>query len=96
MRVILAPDALQELSSHLRYIRERNPEAARKQRRIIFAAIDRLEDMPFTGRLGRVPNTRELVIVGTPYLAVYEVTASEVLVLHIHHGRQNWTEEAEE
>ena len=40
MRVLFAPDALRELRDHLTYVRERNPEAARNQRRILFAAID--------------------------------------------------------
>ena len=90
MRVLFAPDALRELRDHLTYVRERNPEAARNQRRVLFAAIDQLETLPHIGRPGRVPGTRELVITGTPYLAVYEVTVRAVRVLHIHHGRQNW------
>ena len=90
MRVMFAPDALRELRDHLTYVRERNPEAARNQRRILFAAIDQLEALPHIGRPGHVPGTRELVITGTPYLAVYEVTVRAVRVLHIHHGRQNW------
>ncbi|MDZ4719074.1 MAG: type II toxin-antitoxin system RelE/ParE family toxin [Roseiflexaceae bacterium] len=96
MRVIFAPDALRELSNHLRYVQARNPDAALDQQRIISTAIDQLEDLPHLGRHGRLPGTRELVMSGTPYIAVYEVTPSEeVRILHVYHGRQNWTGEAE-
>jgi len=94
MPVTLAPDALRELGDHLRYVYERNPDAARNQQRLIEAAIDQLETLPHIGRPGRVPGTRELVISGTPYIAVYEVTPREVRVLHVHHGWQNWMGES--
>lgn len=45
---------------------------------------------PLSGRLGRVPGTRELVIHHTPYIAVYAVDDSVVRVLRVIHGAQQW------
>jgi len=60
---------------------------------IVFKIIDTIESLlkehPESGRSGRVPNTRELVIDGTPYLAVYHIT-EEVEILRVLHGAQQW------
>jgi toxin ParE1/3/4 len=54
------------------------------------AAVSRLADHPALGRTGRVTGTRELVVVGTPYVVVYSIEASAVLVLRVLHGAQRW------
>nr|GAJ35192.1 hypothetical protein BDOA9_0143920 [Bradyrhizobium sp. DOA9] len=37
--------------------------------------------------------TRELVIVGTPYVAAYAVTEGSIRILRILHGTQKWPDE---
>ena len=37
-------------------------------------------------RVGRVAGTRELVVTGLPYIAVYQLGPNGVLVLRIIHG----------
>ena len=49
-----------------------------------------LAEFPLQGRPGRLPNTRELVIVGTPYLLVYRVTRERIDILRVVHGAQRW------
>jgi plasmid stabilization system protein ParE len=39
--------------------------------------------------------TRELVIAGTPFILVYDVSAAQVEILHVYHGRQDWQSESE-
>ena len=64
-----------------------NPAAARTTiRRIRKRCLD-LADFPHQGRPAGA-SLRELVIAGTPYLAVYRVVGDEVRVLRILHGRQ--------
>lgn len=51
--------------------------------------------MPYRGRLGRVGNTRELVITRLPYIAIYRVihtgsNADRIEILNIVHGAQRW------
>jgi toxin ParE1/3/4 len=49
-----------------------------------------LSNFPNVGRPGRRPGTRELVIGGTPYVAVYRVRKSNVEILRLLHGAQKW------
>ena len=73
------------------YLAERNPEAARRVRAAIRAAVEALVDQPHRGRPGQLADTRELVITEFPvYLVVYRVTQTEVRILRVWHGRQDW------
>jgi plasmid stabilization system protein ParE len=64
----------------------------------IQAAISRLADYPAIARPGRVTGTRELLVVGTPYIVIYRIdvvrAASVALVAAgahrqagLHHGQ---------
>jgi toxin ParE1/3/4 len=72
------------------YIAEDNPKAAAQVAQRILQAIDRLSANPGIGRAGRVQDTRELVITGTPYLAPYTVVGDTVVILRVLHGAQRW------
>ena len=48
-----------------------------------------LPEHPKAGRIGRVENTRELVIDGTPFLVIYRITRA-VELLRVLHGAQQW------
>jgi toxin ParE1/3/4 len=56
----------------------------------IFSAIEVLERHPEAGRRGRVPGTRELVILGTPFLVAYRVTGKGIDILALLHGARKW------
>ncbi|WP_375211027.1 type II toxin-antitoxin system RelE/ParE family toxin [Hyphococcus sp.] len=43
--------------------------------------------------LGRIPNTRELIITHTPYIAAYTIREDVVLVLRVLHGSQLWPDD---
>lgn len=93
MRIVVTPQADEELQAHITYIAERDPDAAERVRAAIIDGIRRLADFPMLGRPGRVGGTRELVITGTSYLAIYASLPDAVYVLHINHGRQQWPKE---
>ncbi len=59
----------QDLQAVREYIPEVNPGAARQVAQRILQAVGLLTEQPGLGRPGRVPETRELVITGTPYIA---------------------------
>jgi toxin ParE1/3/4 len=95
MRIVWLPQARRNLDHQIRYIAERNPLAAVEQDAIVAAAVSRLADFPETGRIGRMRQTRELVIVGTPFLAIYRVHnhLDEVHIHRILHARQKYPPE---
>ena len=89
MRVRWTTDAANDLERICDYIAERRPASARRVAQTIVQGLAALETFPNMGRQGRVEDTRELVFVPFPFVAVYEVH-DEVQVLRILHGAQQW------
>ena len=58
----------------------------------IIASIQQLAAFPMSGRSGRVPGTRELVISNTPFIAAYAVDHDRIVILAVYHGAQQWPE----
>lgn len=75
-------------------IRERiaadNPAAAARMVERIRAAVERLAASPGIGRPGRVADTRELIISGTPYIVPYPVRGDVVQIITVLHSAQRW------
>jgi toxin ParE1/3/4 len=90
MRVVISDTAKAEIAGQIAYIRERNPDAARQQRERISRAVARLRQMPRIGKPGRLENTRELLVTGTPFILIYEIAGDRIDIIHILHGRQQW------
>jgi toxin ParE1/3/4 len=59
---------------------------------LIVTTIQQLTAFPMSGRAGRVPGTRELVISNTPFIAAYAVDHGRIVILSIYHGAQQWPE----
>jgi len=58
----------------------------------IVASVQQLATFPMSGRPGRVPNTRELVIANTPFIAAYAIEKARIVILALYHGAQYWPE----
>jgi len=75
-------------------IRERiapdNPAAAARMVERIRAAVERLAGSPAIGRPGRVADTRELIIFGTPYIVPYRIKGDVVQIITVLHSAQRW------
>ncbi len=84
--------AANQLQDIFDYISEENPAAAERTVRRIHEAILRTSRMPRAGRIGRVPETREIAVSGTPYLIAYGIIENMIHVLAILHGAQEWPE----
>lgn len=85
-------------SRHLRaaydyWTRETSEASADTMLDRIFSAVQLLERFPEAGRRGRVPGTRELVIVPTPFLVAYRVRRSKVEIVSLLHRSRKWPEE---
>ena len=82
--------ARQDLRDARTYIAKDNPQAAAQVAQRILQAIERLPANPGIGRTGRVMDTRELVIAGTPYLVPYRVMGDVIVILRVLHGARQW------
>ena len=89
-KVVWTSLAIDDLDSIRRYIEFDDPGAAVGTARGILKATARLSRLPFTGRPGRVINTRELVLEDRPYIVAYRVTAGVVEVLRVLHTSRRW------
>lgn len=90
MRIRWVRRALANLQDEAEYIARDDPEAAARTVQRIVSSIDRLAAYPASGRPGRVPGTRELIVLGTPYIVPYRVRGDAVEILRIFHAARKW------
>lgn len=90
MRIEWLPEAGRNLTAQLEWIAEQNAWAAIDMGEAVLAAVSRLADHSAMARRGRVAGTRELSVVGTPYIVVYRIEAAAVVVLRVLHAAQRW------
>jgi toxin ParE1/3/4 len=91
MKVRYRRRAQLDIENIYQYIKGRNPRAATEVVRRIRYAADRLGLLPYMGHLGRAAGTYEWVVVGLPYIIVYEIdeAAGEISVIAVFHGAQD-------
>lgn len=82
--------ALKNLDAEADYIAQDNPQAAAELVKRVFDSVDVLAKHPAIGRPGRVPDTRELVVTGAPYIVPYGVKDRTVDILRVFHGARRW------
>ena len=82
------PEGVADLWEILEYIDERNPQAAEELYSEIERATSALPEHPYLYRLGRVLNTRE-IIVHPNYLVIYRLT-DRIEILSVLHARQQY------
>ena len=79
---------LEDLDNIHKYYRDEVPdgdEIGQEIVRRIFRATRQLKSLPFTGRPGRFPDTKELVVKDTSYIVYYEVIGDRVDLLRVIH-----------
>jgi addiction module RelE/StbE family toxin len=92
MRIRWLPSAREDLLNAVTYIREDNPQAARRLHETVRKLVSNLSQFPQFGRAGRVEGTRELVIAGWPYIVTYRIEEREVQILAVMHTSRLWPE----
>jgi toxin ParE1/3/4 len=90
MRLEWTVRAIEDLREAGEYIAADNIVAARRMADRVQEAVEYLIDQPNIGRPGRLHNTRELVVSGTPFIAVYRVHGAAVQVLRLLHHSRKW------
>ena len=90
MTIVWSPTAVKDLE-HLRaYIEQHNPRAAVKVASAILRRVESLNDFPGQGRPGRVPYTRELIILDTPFPVVYKAKGKTIQIITVLHAARKW------
>ncbi len=84
-----APLARARLREIQAYVANDKPEAAERLTTRIVAVVEALRNHPHLGRAGADPETRELVIGGTPNIVLYRVHRDRVVISTIWHGAQD-------
>jgi toxin ParE1/3/4 len=90
MRIRWTGPARADLISHTDYLAQEDPTIADRLQDAIFHAVDLLSEYPRRGRPGWVQGTREIVLPDFPYIIVYEIQATDIHILRVWHGKQNW------
>lgn len=90
MRVRWLRQALLDLDEAEAYIARDNPQAATGVILEIVRTVSVLQTQPGSGRVGRVPGTRELVIQNTPFIVPYRVKDDAVQILRVYHASRKW------
>ena len=85
MRVEWLRQALRNLDDEAAYIATDDPAAAGLVVQRVLEAVAQLADQPGLGRPGRVPGTRELVVLRTRYLVPYRVRGASIQILRVFH-----------
>lgn len=87
--LIWTEPALQDLDDIGTYISFESPKAAESVVRRIIESVAALTYHPRLGRVGRDPSTRELVVSGTPYIAVYRLR-ERIEIIAVFHAARKW------
>ncbi len=82
--------AISDLKNAGSYIATENTQAAQQMALRVQESTELLCDHPNLGRPGRLAETRELVISGTPFIVIYWIRNSKVQILRLLHHAQRW------
>ena len=85
MRVRWLREAVRNLDEEASYIAQDDPKAAQQVVQRVMDSIAILVEQPGIGRPGRVPGTRELVILKTRYIVPYRVRGEIIEILRVFH-----------
>ena len=88
VEIVWSPLARRRLREIRDYVARDKPEAAERLAIRIVAVVESLRNYPRLGRVGAEPGVRELVIGGTPYIALYRVEGRRVVISTVWHGKQ--------
>ena len=92
MKIRYTPNARECIAEIHDYIATENPKAATDVVTRIRQQTLTLAEYPHVGRIGRVENTRELVINPYPFIVAYRVETDEIWILAVVHTSRRWPE----
>ncbi|WP_133138538.1 type II toxin-antitoxin system RelE/ParE family toxin [Legionella genomosp. 1] len=90
MRIKWTKGAQSNLNQIEDYIAQNNPKAAVDIVIKIIKTVGMLSENPTMGRTGRIFDTRELIINGTPFIVPYRINSGQIEILRVLHGSMKW------
>lgn len=90
MNVRWTRPALRDLEGIGDYVARDNPAAAARLIDRIFEQTAALAANAYRGRVGRAPDTRELVVASTPFIVPYRIRGDDIEILAVFHGARRW------
>jgi plasmid stabilization system protein ParE len=85
-KIEITPEAEQDITSIITNIQLQHPSIARQTLLEIKNQFQLLASQPDIGRVGGSDGTREIVLRGLPYIAIYEHTQSIVTIVRVLAG----------
>jgi toxin ParE1/3/4 len=90
VKVLWSPRAASDLNELVDFIPADKPAAAERVGDTIYSQVERLRSTPLMGRIGMLPETRELILAPWPYIAIYKVVGDTVRIIRIRHTSRQW------
>lgn len=87
-----APSAHADLLEALKYfIEQEDRETGQQLVTRLFRVTDRLATFPLSGKAGRIPGTRELMVPGLPYVLLYHMPQKNAVeIIRVVHTSRLW------
>jgi addiction module RelE/StbE family toxin len=89
MELFWTPEAIQDRDDIYDYIEADNPAAALALDELFEEKAALLVGRPGLGRIGRAPDTRELVV-HRNYILIYDIAGDLVRMLNVVHAARQW------
>jgi toxin ParE1/3/4 len=83
-------EAAADLEQIADYLFEQTPVYASRIVLKIYNAPEILTSFPLSGRSGRKPGTREIVLSSLPYIVIYAISDNLIHIVRKLHGAQRW------
>jgi len=91
MKLSYSKEAISDLQRLRNFIKDKNPDAAKRIARSIRKGIGQLRTFPYLGiEVTKAPNSQDIrdLIIGN-YIARYLVRNNQIVVLRVWHHREN-------
>ena len=90
MRVNWTKSAINDLEIEANYLSKISPSIEDSFLKHVESSIDLIKEYPELGRIGRVNQTRELILKKFQYILVYLVESSYIDIIRLLHTSRKW------
>lgn len=88
MRIRWLIPAIDNLDNAATWIAKDNRQAAEDFVAAVQKTVLLIAQVPSAGKVGRVQGTREMTVLGYPYMIPYRIVGNELQILRVFHVRQ--------